>query len=44
MLGYFFLRTVMSRVLGDVSLDAASISAAREADEAAIVDANTQVD
>ena len=32
MLGYVFVRTVMSKVMGDVSLDAASIAAAREAD------------
>ena len=32
LLGYFFVRTVMRKVMGDVTLDAASIAAAREAD------------
>ena len=34
LLGYFFVRTVMRKVMGDVTLDAASIAAAREADSA----------
>ena len=34
LLGYLFVRTVMTRIMGDVSLDAASIAAAREADTA----------
>ena len=44
LLGYVFLKTVMTRVMGDVSLDAASIAAARQAEDEAPSLADESVD